>query len=689
MILLRNLTFARGADRLVEDASCQIHPGWKVGLVGANGCGKSSFLALLRGELHAEHGDLEWPARWTLAHVAQDTPALPDAALEFTLDGDVELRQVERGLAAAEAVHGTPPKTSLCAAKPHPASRDQPSAVLRPSALCDVLPPGGQETLGAARRVSEGLHWGEQIAELHGRLDEIGGYAARARAAELLHGLGFSDADFTRPVAEFSGGWRVRLNLARALMCRSDLLLLDEPTNHLDLDAVLWLEGWLRAYAGTLMMISHDRDFLDAVVGHMLHIENRRMTLYTGNYTVFERTRSERLAAQQSMFEKQQREIAHLHAFVDRFRAKATKARQAQSRLKALERMEEIAAAHVDTPFTFRFREPAGLSDPLLALEGASAGYGDKPVLTDVTLTLRPGARLGLLGRNGAGKSTLVKLLVGELDPVAGKRIAGRHLAVGYFAQHQVEQLRPDESPLQHLVRQEPRTREQELRDYLGGFDFRGEMVGAPCGCFSGGEKARLVLALLIRQRPNLLLLDEPTNHLDLEMREALTLALQETEAGVVLVSHDRHLLRTTCDELWLVADGSATPFDGDLDDYAAWLAGRRNAGNPENSMDAGKASRKQARVEAEASRQALLARRRPLLKESEKLEKQLSAWQDEKALLDEQLTAPGLYAAPERNRLDGLLKRQAELAKAIENAEHRWLEIHDDLDRLPGTSLS
>jgi ATP-binding cassette subfamily F protein 3 len=628
MILSRNLCFARGGAPLVADASFQIHPGWKVGLVGANGCGKSSFMALLRGELHAERGDLEMPARWTVAHVAQDTPALPDAALEFALDGDVELRRIERELAAAEAAH-------------------------------------------------EGM----RIAELHGRLDEIGGYAARARAAELLHGLGFADADFARPVAEFSGGWRVRLNLARALMCRSDLLLLDEPTNHLDLDAVLWLEGWLRAYAGTLVMISHDRDFLDAVVGQTLHIENCRMTLYAGNYSAFERTRAERLAAQQSMHEKQQRQIAHLEKYVEHFRAKATKARQAQSRLKALDRMEQIAAAHVDTPFDFAFREPEGFSDPLLAIEDAAAGYGDRHILDRVTLTLRPGARLGLLGRNGAGKSTLVKMLVGELAPLAGKRIAGRHLAIGYFAQHQVELLRSDESPLQHLVRQEPQTREQELRDYLGGFDFRGDMVSAPCGRFSGGEKARLVLALLIRRRPNLLLLDEPTNHLDLEMREALTLALQETEAGVVVVSHDRHLLRTTCDELWLVADGRALPFDGDLDDYAVWLAEQRSAAK---QADETRVERRTTRAQAAAERQAVLAQRRPLVKEAEKLERQLAGWNEEKAGIDARLADPALYATPDRALLEGLHKRQAELAAAIDTAESRWLEVHELLEVLP-----
>jgi ATP-binding cassette subfamily F protein 3 len=628
MIALRNLVFSRAAVKLVEGASLQVHPGWKVGLVGANGCGKSSFFALLQGNLHADAGDLELPARWTVAHVAQETPALPDAALDFVLDGDVELRQVERDLAQAEESHA-----------------------------------------------------GENIGALHARLHEIGGYGARARAAELLHGLGFLAADFVRPVAEFSGGWRGRLNLGRALMCRSDLLLLDEPTNHLDLDAVLWLEGWLKSYTGTLLVISHDRDFLDAIVGQVLHIEGRQMRLYAGNYTTFERTRAERLAGQQSLFEKQQREIAHLHSYIDRFRAKATKARQAQSRLKALARMEEIAAAHVDTPFDFRFLEPAGMSDPLLLLDGAVAGYGDHRIIERASLTLRPGSRVGLLGRNGAGKSTLVKLLAGELPPLAGRRLPGRNLNIGYFAQHQVDQLRPDESPLQHLLRLDPATREQELRDYLGGFDFRGDMACAACGRFSGGEKARLVLALLIRRRPNLLLLDEPTNHLDLEMREALTLALQETEAGVVLVSHDRHLLRTTCDELWLVADGQVSPFDGDLDDYAAWLGGQRAAQRP---ADEAKAARRQAREQETAARQALLEKRRPLLKEAEKLEKQLSGWQGEKALVDQRLADPALYAGADRERLADLLRRQAELAGAIETAEHRWLEIHAALER-PG----
>jgi len=631
MILLRKLTFARGGRPLVSDASLQLHPGWKIGLTGANGCGKSSFFSLLRNELHAEAGDLEIPPAWRVGHVAQDTPALPQPALEFVLDGDTELRTIENELARAETAHD-----------------------------------------------------GHRIGELHMRLQDIEGYSAKARAAEVLAGLGFAEADHGRAVAEFSGGWRVRLNLARALVARADLLLLDEPTNHLDLDAVLWLEGWLKSFPGTLVMISHDRDFLDAVVGQVLHIEAGQMKLYTGNYSTFERTRAERLALQQAMYVKQQREAAHLHTYIERFRAKATKARQAQSRLKALARMELISAAHVDTPFEFRFREPEGFSDPLLTLEDVSVGYGDTALLEQIRLTLRPGSRIGLLGRNGAGKSTLVKLLAAEKSALAGRRLEGRHLKIGYFAQHQMELLRPDESPLKHLVRQEPLTREQELRDYLGGFDFRGQMTDTACRNFSGGEKARLALALMIRTRPNLLLLDEPTNHLDLEMREALTLALQETEAAMVLVSHDRHLLRTTVDELWLVAEGRVAPFDGDLDDYAAWLATRRGQmrGAP---VDPDKAARSASRVADALRDKAALAvlktERRNLQKEADKLEKQLADWQAERAALDEKLADPALYAAPDRVLIENLNQRQAELIDAIETAETRWLEVHEALE--------
>jgi len=628
MILLRKLAFARAGKPLVTEASLQLHPGWKIGLTGANGCGKSSFFALLRGELHAEGGDLEIPAVWRIGHVAQDTPALPTPALEFVLDGDTELRAVELALLDAEDAHD-----------------------------------------------------GHLIAELHTRLQDIEGYAAKARAAEILAGLGFTEPDLRRPVADFSGGWRVRLNLARALVARADLLLLDEPTNHLDLDAVLWLESWLKSFPGTLVMISHDRDFLDAVVNQILHIDAGQMKLYSGNYSTFERTRAERLALQEAMHNKQQREVAHLHAYVERFRAKASKARQAQSRLKALARMEMISAAHVDTPFSFRFRESEGVSDPLLSLEDVAIGYGDTALLEKIRMTLRPGSRIGLLGRNGAGKSTLVKLLAGEKSALAGRRLEGRHLKIGYFAQHQMELLRPDESPLKHLIRQEPLTREQELRDYLGGFDFRGQMADAACGNFSGGEKARLALALMIRTRPNLLLLDEPTNHLDLEMREALTLALQETEAAMVLVSHDRHLLRTTVDELWLVADQRAQPFDGDLDDYADWLATQRNKARNSAPDDPDKLARVESRVSDAASRKSALAGRRNLQKEAEKLEKQLAVWQAEKVALDGQLADPALYAAPDRALIATLNQRQGELTETIETAEMRWLEIHEALE--------
>jgi ATP-binding cassette subfamily F protein 3 len=639
MILLRNLAFARNGRFLVDNASLQLHPGWKIGLIGANGSGKSSFLALLRGELHAEQGDLEIPAVWSVAHVAQDTPALPDAALEFALDGDEELRQVERELAQLEQ----------------------------------------------AEHVD-----GHRLAELHARYADIDGYSARARAAELLHGLGFSDADFARAVAEFSGGWRVRLNLARALMCRSDLLLLDEPTNHLDLDAVLWLEEWLKRYQGTLIMISHDRDFLDSVCSHTLALADQQLRLYSGGYSQYERQRAAQLANQQAMFEKQQRERTHLESYIERFRAKATKARQAQSRIKALARMEEISAAHVDTPFSFRFADPGHMPDPLLLVEQARLGYrsneDETTILDRIMLTLRPGERIAFLGRNGAGKSTLIKCLAGELLPLSGRRIEGKGLSIGYFAQHQLELLRPDESPLQHITRQDPGAREQDLRDYLGGFDFRGPMVDAPCGRFSGGEKARLVLALLIRAKPNLLLLDEPTNHLDLEMREALNLALQEYEGGVVLVSHDRHLLRTTADALYLVADGKVQPFDGDLDDYANWLAEQRTAEKAQalQSGDPGREERKEARKLAAADRQALLVKRRPLLKESEKLEQQIARWQVQRSELEAQLADPVLYEKNDGALIQKLNQEQAAVTEKIDTAEMRWLELQEQLEALP-----
>ncbi len=632
MIALRQVTFARAGRPLVVDASVQLHAGWKVGVVGANGCGKSSLFALLAGELHAESGDVELPASWQIARVAQETPALPDAAIDFVLDGDVELRRIERELAAAEAAGD-----------------------------------------------------GEAIGHLHAAYDEIGGYSARARIAEVLHGLGFSDADFSRPVADFSGGWRVRLNLARALSCRAELLLLDEPTNHLDLDAVLWLEQWLKNTPATLLLISHDRDFLDAVAGQILAIEQQRLTLASGGYSDYERARAARLANQQAAFAAQQREIAHLNRFIERFRAKATKARQAQSRIKMLERMETVAAAHVDSPFHFSFRLPNALPDPLLVIDRAAVGYAERRILDSLSLTLRPGCRIGLLGRNGAGKSTLIKLLAGALPQEGGERKEAKALNIGYFAQHQLEQLRPDESPLQHLLRLEPTTPEQELRDYLGGFDFRGDMATRAVEPFSGGEKSRLALALLIRTQPNLLLLDEPTNHLDLEMREALTFALQDFDGGMVVVSHDRHLLRTCTDELLLVANGEAAPFDGDLDDYAAWLARERCADKaPQPEIAAEKNERQQQRAEAKASRQALLAQRRPLTKEIEQLEKKLAKWHEDKAALEAQFADPDFYARIDRQQSEAMHRQAAALGEQIETAEHRWLEVHEALEALP-----
>ena len=517
MMTLVGLTLQRGDLRLLENASVSLHSGWKVGLTGANGAGKSSLFKLLLGELTPDAGELQMSGYDRIAYMAQETPSLKLAALDYVLEGHQELKQVELDLVAAEAAGDN-----------------------------------------------------DRLAELYGQYDLLQGYSKKAEAEQLLAGLGFPQAVFTNPVDSFSGGWRIRLNLARTLFMPSDLMLLDEPTNHLDLDATLWLEGWLRSYQGTLVLISHDRDFLDNVVDHLLHVEHKQLHLYKGGYSAFERQRSERLAQQQSMYEKQQREIAHMEDFVRRFKAKATKAKQAQSRIKSLERMEKIAAAHVDSPFHFVFPEASQFSDPLLVMRKADLGYPAKPVLSQVGFTLHPGQRIGLLGPNGAGKSTLIKTLVGDLAPITGQRTQGEHLYIGYFAQHQLEALDVEASPLLHLQRLSPEAREQELRNFLGGFGFQGDEVLAVVGRFSGGEKARLALAMIAWKKPNLLLLDEPTNHLDLEMRHALTLALQGFEGAVIVVSHDRHLLNNTVDEYWLVADGKVEDFDGDLEDGRA-----------------------------------------------------------------------------------------------------------------------
>ena len=642
MIQFKNLTLTRGIKILLEDATFQLHPGHKVGLIGANGAGKSSLFALLRGELHADLGDCDVPFHWVIAHVSQEMLELAQSALEFTLDGDAQLREIEAALILAEA-----------------------------------------------------NHQGEKIAELHHRLSDVEGYSAKARAAALLDGLGFSQLDLARAVSEFSGGWRVRLNLARALMCRSDLLLLDEPTNHLDLEAVIWLESWLSDYRGTLLLISHDRDFLDNVVNNVLHIEQQHITLYRGGYSDFERQRAEKLVLQQAMFEKQQRKVAHLHSYIDRFKAQATKARQAQSRIKALERMEMITAAHIDSQFNFEFRQPHNAPDPLLVLDEVDAGYISsnqalKTIFSNAMLTIRPGERIGLLGKNGAGKSTLIKLLAKQLMPMIGKRIEGKDLNIGYFAQHQLEQLRPHESPLQHLIRLELElnsagTREQELLNYLGGFDFKGDMARNSCAHFSGGEKSRLALALLIWTRPNLLLLDEPTNHLDLEMRHALTLALQDYEGGVILVSHDRALLRASCDRFVLVANASVTDFDGDLDDYKNWLASNKiQANNTLNSNVEPKDSLKNNNyMQTKADRQALILLRKPRIKETEQIEKKLELFNIEKNKLDARAGEANLYEVTYKDELQSLLKRQSELIKLIGEAESRWLQLHDELENL------
>jgi ATP-binding cassette subfamily F protein 3 len=542
---------------------------------------------------------------------------------------------------------------------------------------------GDQELRAIEKQLAdaESHHDGEALANLHADYAHIDGYTARSRAGQLLHGLGFSTADEARPVDEFSGGWRMRLNVARALMCRSSLLLLDEPTNHLDLETVIWLEGWLRSYPGTLLLISHDRDFLDSVVGHILNIEDQHATLYSGNYSAFERIRAERLAHQQSQYEKQQREVLHIRSFIDRFRAKASKARQAQNRIKALERMEFIAPAHVDSPFHFSLLEPEKMPTPLLRVDQASVGYGKTTVLSDLRLSLSPGDRIGLLGPNGAGKSTLIKMLAGTLEKQQGEFTRANDLNTGYFAQHQVEQLHPASSPLEHLFELAPRARELELRNYLGGFGFSGDTVNMPTGPFSGGEKSRLALALLVYHRPNLLLLDEPTNHLDLEMRQALATALQDFSGAMVIVSHDRHLLRVTTDELWLVHGGKVSDFDGSLDEYPAWLAAQnRAAGNslrtivPEkNNVD----RKDQKRRDAE-QRQRL----RPLNRRIEKAEAAIAALQTRKKDIEQRLADSTLYDAVNKKKLLTVLDEQADIDWKLAKEESNWLEATEELER-------
>src|SRR5665213_414104 len=597
MIRLREVTLARGATRLLDRASLTVHVGQKVGVIGSNGCGKSTLFALLRGEIAAEGGDVEMPAKWRIAHVAQETPAVETPAIDYVLDGDEELRAVEAELAAAEAAHD-----------------------------------------------ADGHH----VAELHQRFDAIGGYASRARAAELLAGLGVLDARHNDPVARFSGGWRMRLNLAKALMARSDLLLLDEPTNHLDLDAVLWLEEWLKRYPGTLLLITHDRDFLDGVAQAIVHFDAQKLKVYGGNYTVFERERAMQLAMQRAAYDKQQRQIVHLKSFVDRFRAKATKAKQAQSRLRTLERMELIAAAHVDSPFEFAFAPSTAVARELTRLENATLRYaGAAPVFEGLELAIANGER------------------------------------IGYFAQHQLEQLDSTLSPLAQMQRVDPQAREQDLRDFLGGFDFRGDAVNASVARFSGGEKARLVLALIVRARPQLLILDEPTNHLDIEMREALSEALQDYNGALLVVAHDRHLLAATTDEVSLVDRGAVGPFDGDLDDYRDWVLSARSRNAPGASGRDNAPDRTQQKRDEAAARQRRSDARKPFLAEQKRIERDIEGFTTEKRELDDWLATSEAYDAAAKDDLVVALERQGEVAWQLAHAEAKWLDVQQKLDAL------
>ena len=627
MLKFNQLSLRRGTRELLRDVTCTLHAGQRVGVTGANGVGKSSLFALIRNELQADSGDFSLPPKTVISHVAQEMPAVDKSALDYVIDGDTELRQLEQQIAQAEKAND-----------------------------------------------------GDRLGHLYSHMDTIHGYSAASRAGKLIHGLGFTSEQEQIPVREFSGGWRMRLNLAQALMCRSDLLLLDEPTNHLDLEAVIWLEEWLLNYEGTLLLISHDRDFLDRVVTHVAHIEQGTLTMYTGNYSAFEIRRAEHLANQQSAYEKQQREIAHMQSFVDRFRAKATKARQAQSRIKALERMKMISAAHIDSPFHFKFRIPDKMPDLLLHLENVSTGYTEEPILTGINLNILAGNRIGLLGYNGAGKSTLIKLLAGEMSARKGERTEAKDINIGYFAQHQLEQLDSHASPLLHLQRIDPKATESQLRNFLGGFGFQNDMAMSPVAPFSGGEKARLVLAMVVYHKPNLLLLDEPTNHLDLEMRHALSMALQEFEGAMVIVSHDRHMLRSVTDTLLLVDGGKVEPFDGDLDDYKKWVKDHDKeepstdiSNNPKNAGT----SKKQQRQNAAAQRRE----QQSLQNKIKKLEKEIDKLNGENQKIHESLSDSSLYDANNKQELKELLAKQTETNKQLQHSEQLWLEANEELE--------
>ena len=636
MIYINNLEVMRGNNTLLNNACATIYPHKRVGLIGRNGCGKSTLFALIKKEILPENGDINIPSSWVISSVAQETPGLEESALDYVIDGDKQYRALEKELKAAEEAND-----------------------------------------------------GMKAASLHMELENIQAYTINSRAGRLLLGLGFSTADFTKPTKEFSGGWRMRLNLAQALICRSDLLLLDEPTNHLDLDTVMWLEDWLKAYPGTLIIISHDRDFLDNICTNIIHIEHKKLNCYTGNYTDFEVERAQRLALEKAMYDKQQTELAHMQAFVDKFRYKATKAKQAQSRLKAMERMEKIVLAQADSPFSFSFFENENVLPPnLIRMDNLTAGYPDKTVLTSIKMNIVPGSRIGLLGRNGAGKSTLIKTIAGEIPPLSGEFALAKAVKVGYFAQHQLEYLDPEGTPLSHLTALAPDARELELRSFLGGFDFSGDKVTDPVGHFSGGEKARLVLALLVWQKPNLLLLDEPTNHLDLQMREAIIIALSSFKGALIVVSHDRHLLRTTTDEFYSVSEGKVFPFDGDLDDYHEYLMeldkkeqeklnaekADERAHKPVQTNDNFK-NKDQKRAEA-AFRKTLS----PLKKEIEKLEHSLDELNARKNELETILADASIYEAARKNELQAYLLEQSSVSEKLEEVETEWMLKSEEL---------
>ncbi len=663
MIRFLQVSLMRGIKPLLEQVDVTLNPGDKIGLIGANGAGKSSLFAMMRGELHPDQGEIDFPAKWRVAYVAQETPPLDRAALDYAIDGDITLRKLEAELAHLES---------------------QP----------------------------ESTENGIAIGNMYSALADADAYTVQSRGEQLLLGLGFTLDQMQQPVASFSGGWRMRLNLAQALMCPSDLLLLDEPTNHLDLDAIIWLEDWLKRYAGTLLIISHDRDFLDEVVNVVVHIDERKLKRYSGNYSSFERQRAAQMILAAGALEKQQRKRAHLESFVNRFKAQASKARQAQSRMKALAKMEELAPLRAAAEFSFEFREPLSAPNPLMVMEDVDAGYkieneatGEithKTIVNGIKFSLQIGQRIGLLGQNGAGKSTLIKTIAGELMPLTGDATMGKGLNIGYFAQHQVEMLRHDESPLWHLSKIAPTVREQELRNFLGGFNFPGNMVTASIAPFSGGEKARLALALIVWQRPNLLLLDEPTNHLDLETREALTEALAQFEGTLVVVSHDRHLLRATTDEFIIVADGKLQPFDGDLDDYKDWLFKTKLGKGTDVLPAAGKANKtdfpvvspvavaaaapaapvRDKRQEAE-DRQKAAALRKPIENKIKRQEEQIAKRNAQKAETEAKLGEPTIYDAANKAKLKQLLADQTFFTKDLAQLEAEWLELQDQLEKL------